>query len=122
MWIGASPYTNSSPNPFAYMDEMIIVPYVKNGSELLDEATLVVYYPFDNSFTDSGPNKNQNGSWTNVQFDANGRVNQALLIDSNYSFFQTSGFYFLGRYNYPFSFALWLYPFATNGTIIEVLS
>ncbi len=122
MWIGASPYMNNYPNPFAYMDEMIIVPRVKNASELLDEATLVVYYRFDNSFVDSGPNKNQNGSGTNVQFDANGRVNQALLINSNNSFFQTSGFYFLGQWNYPYSFSLWIYPFVTNGTLIQVLS
>ncbi len=121
MWIGASPYTNIYPNPFAYMDQLIVVARIKNTSELLDEATLVAYYKFDNSFIDSGPNKIKNGSGTNVQFDANGRVNQALLIDSNYSFFQTSSFYFLGQSNYPYSFSLWIYPFATNGTIIQVL-
>jgi hypothetical protein len=122
MWIGASPYMNSYPNPSGYIDQMIIVPRVKDANELLDEATLVVYYKFDNSFVDSGPNQIQNGSGTNVIFDPNGRVNQALLIDSHYSFFQTSGFYFLAHSNYPYSFCLWIYPFETKGIIIQVLS
>jgi hypothetical protein len=122
MLIGASPYTNNYPNPFAYMNEMIFVPSVKTASELLDEGTLVVYFQFDNSFIDSDPNKIKNGSGTNVQFDPNGRVNQALLINSTNSFFQVSGFYFLGQSNYPYSFALWIYPFITDGTIIQVLS
>lgn len=121
MWIGASPYTSTYPNPFAYMDELIIVPRARNASELLDEATLVAYYNFDNSFLDSGPNKIKNVSGTNVQFDANGRINQALLFNSNYSFFQTTSFYFLGQWNYPYSFSLWIYPFATKGTLIQVL-
>ncbi|CAF1374380.1 unnamed protein product [Adineta ricciae] len=122
IWIGASPFTYMYPNPFAYMDELNFVPRAESADALLEEATLVVYYKFDNSFFDSGPNKIYNSSGTNVRFDVNGRVNQALLINSNNSFFQSTSFYRLGQSNYPYSFSLWIYPLSMNGTIVQLLS
>lgn len=116
--IGASPNTINSS---IYLNQMIFVSYAKNSSEILDEATLAAYYPFDNSFIDFSSNNIQYTTQVNTQFDPNGRVNQALLFNSNFSIFQTFGFYFLGQPNYPYSFSIWVYPFLTNGTLIEVI-
>ncbi|UJR29472.1 hypothetical protein I4U23_010684 [Adineta vaga] len=118
--IGVSPNTINTLNLFAQMNQMIFVSYIKNTSEIIDEATLVVYYRFDNSLIDSSSYQNQNASGINIQFDLNGRFNQALLLNSTYSLFQVTGFYFLGQINYPFTFSIWIYPFTNQGIIIEV--
>jgi hypothetical protein len=104
------------------MENLIFVSYVKNASEILDEATLVAYYSFDGSYIDSGPNNINNSMSVSTTFDLNGRFNQALLINSqNLSYFQTTGFYYLGQTNYSYSFSLWIYPFINNGTILQVV-
>jgi hypothetical protein len=103
-----------------YIDQMIFVSRAKSSTELLDEATLVAYFTFDNSLLDSGPNKMKNINGVNVLFDPAGRLNQALLINSNNSFFEMLGFYYLGQSNYSFSISLWMDPFSTSGTILQV--
>ena len=103
-----------------YIDEMIFVSRVKNATELLDEATLVAHYSFDNTLLDSGPNNMRNSSGVNVLFDPAGRLNQALLINSTSSYFDVLGFYYLGQSNYSFSIGLWIYPFSTTGKILQV--
>jgi hypothetical protein len=106
-----------------YIDKLIFVSRMKNSSELLDEATLVAYYPFDGTYFDFGPNQINNTSNINTNFDSNGRFNQALVINSMYpSYFQTTGFYYLGQTNYSSSFSMWIYPFQNNGTILQVIS
>jgi hypothetical protein len=90
-----------------FIDKITFVSRVKNSSELLDEATLVAYYPFDGSYVDFGPNNINNITSKSVMFDSAGRFNQALLINStNSSYFQTTGFYYLGQTNYSYSFTL----------------
>jgi hypothetical protein len=119
--LGALPLITSLSFHSGVMENLIFVSYVKNASELLDEATLVAYYSFDGSYIDSGPNNINNITSVSTTFDLNGRVNQALLINSqNLSYFQTTGFYFLGQTNYPYSFSFWVYPFINNGTILQV--
>jgi hypothetical protein len=106
-----------------FVDKLTFVSRVKNASELLDEATLVAYYPFDNSYMDSGPNSINNSSGVLTTFNSAGQFNQALLINStNSSYFQTTGFYYLGQTNYSHSFAFWIYPFVNSGTILQVIS
>jgi hypothetical protein len=106
-----------------YIDKLIFVSRVKNATELLDEATLVAYYPFDNSYIDAGPNNINNTIHLSTSFDSNEHFNQALVVDStNLSYFQTTGFYYLGQSNYSYSFSLWIYPFVNNGTILQVSS
>ncbi|CAF4029727.1 unnamed protein product, partial [Didymodactylos carnosus] len=39
-----------------YIDHLIITQRAKTACEILQDATLVVYYPFENSLLDSGPN------------------------------------------------------------------
>ncbi|CAF4258260.1 unnamed protein product, partial [Adineta steineri] len=103
-----------------FIDKLTFVPRVKTSAELLDEATLVAYYPFDNSYTDLGPNQIINSTSVSTMFDSSGRFNQSLLINStNLSYFQTTGFYYLGQTNYPYSFSLWIYPFVNDGTILQ---
>jgi hypothetical protein len=102
---------------------LTFVSRVKNATELLDEATLVAYYPFDGSYLDSGPNNISNTINISTIFDPNGEFGQALLIGSmKPSYFQTTGFYYLGQTNYSYSFALWIYSFVNSGTILQVTS
>jgi len=120
--IGALPSMMGISDHSGVMENLIFVSYVKNASELLDEATLVAYYSFDGSYIDSGPNNINNITIISTAFDLNGRFNQALRINSqNLSYFQTTGFYYLGQTNYPYSFSLWIYPFINNGTILQVV-
>ena len=106
-----------------YIDQLIFVTRIKNDTELLDEATLVAYYPFDGSYVDAGPNNINSITYVSTTFDSAGRLNQALALNSiAISYFQTTGFYFLGQSNYSYSFALWIYPFSNNGTILQVRS
>jgi len=106
-----------------YIDKLIFVSRVKNATELLDEATLVAYYPFDDSYFDAGPNTIDHIVNVSTTFDSAGIINQALVIDSlNLSYFQTTGFYYLGQTNYSYSFSLWIYPFVNSGTVIQVVS
>jgi hypothetical protein len=121
MVIGIRPFVGGTSPIDNYIDQMILVPRVKNESELLDDATLVAYYSFDNVLLDSSANQMNKISETNLMFDIDGRVNQALLINQFSAYFQTEGFYFLGQSNYSYSFSLWIYPFAAYGTIIQVI-
>jgi hypothetical protein len=121
--LGPIPTINTANFHSGYIDKLIFVSRVKNATELLDEATLVAYYPFNNSYIDAGPNNINNTIHVSTTFDSNGPSNQALVIDStNRSYFQTTGFYYLGRSNYSYSFSLWIYPFVNNGTILQVSS
>ncbi len=120
--LGAMPLITSISVHTGLMENLIFVSCVKNASELLYEATLVAYYSFDGSYIDSGPNNINNITSVSTTFDLNGRFNQALRINSqNLSYFQTTGFYYLGQTNYPYSFSLWIYPFINNGTILQVV-
>jgi hypothetical protein len=68
---GATPYSFWT----GYIDEVSFVSLPKSASEVLDDATLVAYYSFDNgSFYDSGPNR-ING----VSFKKN-KINRFLLL------------------------------------------
>jgi hypothetical protein len=120
--LGALPLLTVITVHTGLMENLIFVSYVKNASELVDEATLVAYYSFDGSYVDSGPNNINNITSVSTTFELNGRFNQALLINSqNSSYFQTTGFYFLGQTNYSYSFSLWIYPSINNGTILQVV-
>ncbi len=119
--LGSVPLMTNVIFESGYIDKLIFITRIKNAAELLDEAILVAYYPFDNSYLDAGPNNINNTMHVLTSFDSNGQFNQALVIDStNLSYFQTTGFYYLGQSNYSYSFALWIYPFVNNGTILQV--
>jgi len=122
--LGAVPLFTSPTFRSGYVDKLIFVSRVKNESEILDEATLVAYYSFDNTYLDSGPNQINNSTGINTSFNSTGRVNQALIIagsTGSSAYFQANGFYFLGQSNKAFSFSLWIYPYTNYGTIVQVL-
>ena len=119
--LGGIPLMPGSNINSGYIDKITFVSRVKTNKEILDEATLVAYYPFDGSYLDAGPNKITNTTQVATTFDIAGQIRQALLLDlTDTSYFQTNGFYFLGRRNYSYSFALWIYPMENLGTILQV--
>ena len=106
-----------------YIDKLTFVSHVRSDMEILNEATLVAYYAFDGSYNDSGPNHINSIIQVSTTFDSKGQSNQALVINStNLSYFQTTGFYYLGQSNYSYTFSFWIYPFINNGTILQVSS
>jgi hypothetical protein len=59
----------------------------KNASEILDDATLVCWYSFDNDLQNDSGLLHLIGTAVNISF-VNGRVNQAIYFNSNSSYFQ----------------------------------
>ena len=95
------------------IDEVSLVGWARNASEILDAATLTAYYSFDNySLIDSGPNK-INATGSNVVFN-----NNTLLFNTSSSYFQASNFVLLSMRNRSYSFSLRIYPFRNNGSTI----
>ncbi|UJR16849.1 hypothetical protein I4U23_003748 [Adineta vaga] len=102
------------------IDQLSIVTRVKSASEILNAATLVVYYPFINqNLLDSGPNF-INGTGINTAF-TNGRVDDAIVFNKTPSYIQIDNLILLGTKNWPYSFAFWIYAYSTqNGTLIHM--
>ena len=111
-----------------YIDQLSIVHRAKSAIEVLDDATLVAYYSFDDPTLpslDSGPLGINGIVGSNVSSGVPGRVNQGLLLPgiSSGSFFQMTRLRRLGIQNYPFSISLWLNPTSVNsGTIVHLSS
>ncbi|CAF1367541.1 unnamed protein product [Didymodactylos carnosus] len=120
----ASVNYNVAFNPFnGYIDQVVFTPRAKNATEILNDATLVVWYTFDNgSYLDSGPLW-INGTGVSVT-SVTGCVNQALSFTSSLSYFQGSGFTLLGTVNQSYSIALWVNPTTVSGgaTIVHMAS
>jgi hypothetical protein len=116
--IGVTYVTPPGVNFFnGVMDQMQFVWTAKNSSELLNDATLVAYYSFDNgSLYDSGPN-GFNGTVSGSPTSVTGAVNQALQFTAG-AYFAVSypAFYFLGITGYPFSISLWINPTNASAT------
>jgi hypothetical protein len=98
----------SNSNPFdGLIDQLSVSYYVKNSSEILDEATLLCRYSFetDNINADSGPN--------NIPADSEDvypSLPNYLLFNSTDSYFQSSGFTLLMSNMYEFTIAFWIRP------------
>jgi len=92
------------------IDQLSISYYVKNDSEILEEATLLCQYNFesDDVNMDSGPNYIQAYSQNVYRSLSNNQSN--LLFNSTDSFFQSSGFTFLMSNYYAFTIAFWFRP------------
>jgi hypothetical protein len=102
------------------IDQLSIVTRVKSASEILETATLVVYYSFDNqSLLDSGPNL-INGTGINTGFTL-GRVNEGIVFNTTGSYVQINNLVLFGTQYWPYSFTFWIYPYSTeNGTVIHM--
>jgi hypothetical protein len=90
---------------FGYIDHVSVTYRAETAKEILDDASLVVYYLFDYGSTlDSGPNLLH--GFPTGQTTVSGRVNNALEFDSSNGYFQASGFTGLGISNHSFSISL----------------
>ncbi|UJR08678.1 hypothetical protein I4U23_012936 [Adineta vaga] len=103
------------------IDKITFVSRLKTDTELIDEATLVAFYPFDGTYNDAGPNSINNVFSVSTTFDSDGKSNQSLVVNIlSPSCFRTTGFYYLSQLNYPFSFSLWIYAYERVGSILQV--
>jgi hypothetical protein len=104
-----------------YVDHFSISNRAKSPCEILNDATLVAYFPFDSgSLADIGPNML---SGTAVgQTTITGERNQALSFTGNgaTSYFQIHGLTALGTTNSAFSIGLYINPTVLYGSIVHV--
>ncbi|CAF2861863.1 unnamed protein product [Rotaria sp. Silwood2] len=109
--IGATNSTGSLACFNGYIDQVRFESRAKNSTELWNDASLYVYYSFnDNSLLDNGPN-GINGTASGSLTSTTGRVNGAIQFSSGSSIYYTYGpFYFLGISNHAFSISLWAQP------------
>jgi hypothetical protein len=104
------------------IDQLTINNRAKTSCEILNDATLVAYFPFDGSSSDAGPN-GLIGTYT-VQANngitwITGQVNQAINLDASNSYFQSCGFWALGQ-NQAYSIAMWIKPSFQAGTLFHL--
>ena len=102
------------------IDHMQVTGRAKTACEILNDATLTAYYPFDvdNSHLDYS-NNNIHGI-ANLLISTVGRVNYAYSFQDEYSYFQSRAFVEY-REAEPFSISVWVKPFVVNGgTIIHI--
>jgi hypothetical protein len=108
----------SATNYFTgYIDNVMVTTQAKSASQILSDASVVVYYSFDLPFpnTDEGPN-HLNGTSNNT-VTTNGRVNQAMRFTGLWSMFQVYGVYQVPYgvvSNKPFSVSMWINPTAIS--------
>ncbi len=106
-----------------YVDTFVITEGVaKTACQILNDATLMAYFPFDTANTmldQSGNNAAGISYGTNL---VTGRIQQGLLFSSTTnSYFQSQCFSNLRRYNPIITFTLWINPVSVSGgTIIHI--
>lgn len=117
----------STTNYFhGYIDNLALTTRAKSSDEILRDASIVVYYPFDlpDQTLDGGPNRLNGTAYSTVT--TSGRVNQSIRFIGSGSYFQVYGFYYLpwGVSNTrSFSISMWIYPTSgTNSTIVQLFS
>lgn len=111
------------------IDQLSIAFLVKNQIEILDEATLVVYYNFEGHhqiddflFQDKSVNSNH-AKGSNVSYLIGSRYsNQKTLILTNpsLSYFQSSGLISLRSLNDSYSYSLWI-NISTMSSFVPIL-
>ncbi|CAF3357781.1 unnamed protein product [Rotaria socialis] len=107
-----------------YIDQVRFESRAKNATELLNDATLYVYYSFDGgSLVDNGIN-GINGTASGSVVSTTGRLNGAVQFSSSsYIYYTYPPFYFLGISNQSFSISLWANPTGSYAasTLVYVL-
>ncbi|CAF1647480.1 unnamed protein product, partial [Adineta ricciae] len=100
-----------------YIDQLSYSSRPKSSNEILDDATLVFYFAFNNnSFLDSGPNRIIGTSYNVIL------INDALQFYQSFSYFQIETFILPNIDNASSSIALWINPSSTNSTSIVHVS
>jgi len=94
-----------------------------SAAEVLSDATLTVYYTFDNSSLDDSGSLHINGTGAHYAYSSSGRVNLCLSLLNNPSYVEATALVLLGTSGQSYSFSIWIKPTViTNGTIIHVSS
>ena len=93
------------------IDQLSFTNRSKTADEILRDATLTLYFSFDDSSTyDQGPLRINGSLVGNTSFVA-GRVGQALEIRNvNQSYFKVQGLVLIGTSDRPYSFSIWIRP------------
>ena len=101
------------------IDQLSYISRAKTASEILDDATLTVYFSFNNgSIYDGGP-LHINGSRLGSTSVVAGRVGDALQVGpSAISYFTVSGLVLLGTSNRSYSMSIWIKPNLSNGSSV----
>lgn len=91
-----------------YLDQISFTYRAKTANEILDDATLVLYYRFRSNelLLDSGPNK-INGTFGNTVSLPSGVVDQAIDLSVNASYFLATNLVLFGTSSWPFSLTFW---------------
>jgi hypothetical protein len=105
-----------------YVDQVLLVTRAKSASEILCDATVVCYYPFDSNSSDDFGSLGLNGSAIGLSFvPGMGRINDGISFTSMNSYFFSGGMTSLGTTNGSYSLAVWIKPTSvTNGIITYV--
>jgi hypothetical protein len=121
MTIGSANVDGTIGAPYfsGYIDELMVSTRVKTPCEILNDATLTAYFPFDGSYTDAGPNSltltASGASFTT------GYTNEGVYLSGSNSYIQISDLTSVGRSNYSYSIAFWLYPIV-KGVLVHISS
>ena len=105
------------------IDQVSMLNRVMSDSEILEQATLAVYYSFNRSIEDdSGPNQ-INASAVNVTL-AIGIASGSLLFNQTDAYFQIRNLVLLADSNRSYSFSFWIYPLIDHAdlTLINAIS
>ncbi len=106
-----------------YIDQLTVTMRVKTPCEILQDASLVVYYPFENTITDQGPNLIVGTLSSNGTSYVSGHTgNYALQLNATAAYYQIPSLTGLGIPNQAFSIALWVKPTAVSGILVHVSS
>ena len=88
----------------------------RNACQILNDATLSGYYPFDTNGTFNDYSVNYfNGIAVGVTTLSRGRLNQAIYFPSATSYFQASPFASGRMSSFAFTFSLWINPASVTG-------
>jgi len=109
--------TIGRPYYSGYIDEFKIFLYAKTSCEISNDVSLVAHFPFDGDYTDSGPNS-LSLTYSGALF-TTGRRDQAVSLSGSSSYVQVGGLLSLGRSNYSYSIAFWVYPIV-KGALVHV--
>lgn len=99
------------------IDQVRCTTRVKNASEILDDAALVVSFPFDvaTPLADVGPNY-ISGTLPGGAIQITGGIaGSTIVFPVSGSFFRVTGLVLLGKSGWPLSLSLWSRVIAVNG-------
>ena len=108
----------------SYLDHFSISPgTVKTPCQIFNDATLIVYYPFDSYDTWLDRSVNLfHGYASRVTPITGGRVQQAISFETTISFYQALCFPTIRPASLPFSVSLWIQPMSgiASGSLVHI--